>query len=586
MKRERMTIVIVGHVDHGKSTVIGRLLADTESLPAGKLEQIKSVCEKTSTPFEYAFLIDALKDERKQGITIDTARCFFKTDKRDYIIFDAPGHIEFLKNMVTGASRAEAAVLVIDAEQGVQENTKRHGMVVSMLGIKRIIVIVNKMDLVGFSREVFERLAGEYGKFLHELDIEPVCFIPISALHGDNLAHYSSRMSWYTGTTLLQKLDELSAKEQPLNLPLRFPVQDVYKFTENNDARRIIAGTIETGEIKIGEEIIFYPSEKKSRIKTIEEFNNPGKEKAISGESIGFTLHDEIYVRQGEIMTTSTALPPKKSRRFKANIFWVGHTPLIKDKLYKLKLGTAQSPVKLLEIIRILDTDDLSAVLRQENVNRHDAATCIFEVMRPLSYDLVQDIETLSRFVIVDNFEIAGGGIITDEISGENPIIKNTPWAQSLVKSSERATAYKHRGIFIVILGNPSEQKTRAISLFLEKKLFENGYTVYFLNLENLQRGTGDSEETIRFLGELGKICTDAGQILITDVSGYDDYDIEKLKETVQPFGMLTFVIGDVNQTIEDITLRIPETESEAAAVERICRKLKEENLIFDYPEK
>ncbi|MDD5669620.1 MAG: GTP-binding protein [Candidatus Omnitrophica bacterium] len=583
MKRECVTIVIVGHVDHGKSTVIGRLLSDTGSLPEGKLEQVKAVCEKTSTPFEYAFLIDALKDERKQGITIDTARCFFKTDKRDYIIFDAPGHIEFLKNMVTGASRAEAAILVIDAKQGIQENTKRHGMVVSMLGIKRIIVLVNKMDLTGFSREAFERLTSEYGKFLHELDIEPVCFIPISALQGDNLAYHSSRMDWYTEATLLQRLDELSAKEQPLNLPFRFPVQDVYKFTENNDDRRIIAGTIETGEIKIGNEIIFFPSEKKSRIKTIEEFNAPEKNKAVSGESIGFTLHDEIYVRQGEIMTTSAALPPKKSRRFKANIFWVGHAPLIKDKLYKLKLGTAQSPVKLLEITRILDTDDLSAVLHQESVNRHDAATCIFEATRPLAYDLVQDIETLSRFVIVDNFEIAGGGIITEEISGENSTVKNDPWSQGLVKTSERAEAYKHRGVFIVILGNPSEQKTRAISLILEKKLFDNGYKTYSLNLENLQLGTGHSEETIRFLGDLGRVSTDAGQILITDVSGYDDYDIEKLKESVQPFEMRTFVIGDGNQTISDITLRIPETESETDIVTMICRKLKEENIIFDY---
>src|SRR6266545_6537277 len=203
--RERMTIVIGGHVDHGKSTIIGRLLADTGSLPEGKLEQVRENCERNAKPFEYAFLLDALKDEQAQGITIDAARVFFKTVRRDYIIFDAPGHIEFLKNMVTGASRAEAALLVIDAHEGVQENSRRHGYMMSMLGIRQVVVLVNKMDLVNYDMGVFTRIREEYSAFLKEVGITPIDYVPICARDGDNIAEHAS---WAPGTrTVLEHID-------------------------------------------------------------------------------------------------------------------------------------------------------------------------------------------------------------------------------------------------------------------------------------------------------------------------------------------------------------------------------------------
>jgi len=208
--REQMNVVIVGHVDHGKSTLIGRLLADTGSLPQGKLEAVKENCKRNSKPFEYAFLLDALKDEQSQGITIDTARCFFKSKKRDYIIIDAPGHIEFLKNMITGAARAEAAMLVIDAHEGIRENSKRHGYMMSFLGIKNITVCVNKMDIVDYSEEVFENIKKEYTEFLNEINLQPDNFIPISAREGDNISAQSDRMAWYKGDSVLQALDHPS----------------------------------------------------------------------------------------------------------------------------------------------------------------------------------------------------------------------------------------------------------------------------------------------------------------------------------------------------------------------------------------
>ena len=212
----RMGIVIVGHVDHGKSTIIGRLLADTGTLPEGRLEQIKDLCARTSKPFEYAFLLDALKDERAQGITIDAARVFFRTPKRRYLILDAPGHVEFLKNMVTGAARAEAALLVLDAGEGIQENTRRHAYLLSMLGVRQIAVVVNKMDLVGCRQEAFDTFARELGAFLATIDMTPAAIIPVIGREGDNLAMRSATMSWYTGPTVLEALDTSQPPEAEL----------------------------------------------------------------------------------------------------------------------------------------------------------------------------------------------------------------------------------------------------------------------------------------------------------------------------------------------------------------------------------
>ncbi|MDB4883078.1 MAG: sulfate adenylyltransferase large subunit, partial [Gemmatimonadetes bacterium] len=288
-----MYIVIVGHVDHGKSTVVGRLLADTDSLPQGKLDAVRALCARTSRPFEYAFLLDALKDEQAQGITIDTARVFFKSAQRDYIILDAPGHVEFLKNMVTGASRAEAALLVIDAKEGIQENSRRHGFLLGMLGIRQLAVLVNKMDLVGYDQTVFDAVRREFEDFLNEVGLHPAHFIPIAAREGSNLTCSSAHVPWYDGPTVLQALDEFAPEGSPTSRPFRMPVQDVYKFTQDGDDRRIVAGTIETGRATPGDEIVFYPSGKKTRIKTIERFNRPPEAAAVAGMATGFTLLDE-----------------------------------------------------------------------------------------------------------------------------------------------------------------------------------------------------------------------------------------------------------------------------------------------------
>ena len=410
---QRLNIVITGHVDHGKSTLIGRLLADTNSLPQGKLENVKRMCELNARPFEYAFLLDALADEQKQGITIDSARVFFQSQKREYIIIDAPGHIEFLKNMISGASRAEAALLLIDAKEGVAENSKRHGMLLSLLGVKQIAVIVNKMDLVDFSEIAFTKLKIEYTEYLESLGVKADIFIPISARGGVNLIEHAKETPWYKGKTILEVLDSFESIEEKSNDDFRLPLQDVYKFTRNNDDRRIYAGTVTNGELRVNDEVIFYPSMKRSRVASIESFNTPTKESVKESEAVGFTLQTQIYVRNGEVVARADQSAPKVSNRFEANIFWLGAKPLETNKPYKIKIGSAQTTIYLEEIKRVIDGDTLDRA-DEPSIARHEAACVVFRLHDVLAFELFGENQKLGRFVIVDEYDIAGGGIITE----------------------------------------------------------------------------------------------------------------------------------------------------------------------------
>ena len=413
----RMGIVIVGHVDHGKSTIIGRLLADTGSLPEGKLEQVKDLCARTSKPFEYAFLLDALKDERAQGITIDAARVFFRTPKRRYLILDAPGHVEFLKNMVTGAARAEAALLVLDAGEGIQENTRRHAYLLSMLGVRQIAVVVNKMDLVGCRQEAFDAFARDLGGFLSTIDMTPAAIIPVVGREGDNLAMRSAAMSWYTGPTVLEALDAFRSQGEAVDGPFRMPVQAVFKFTNDGDDRRIVAGTVDSGRLRVGDEVVFHPSGKRTRVKSLEAFNRVIPTVVGAGESAGFTLAQQIYVTRGELATLAHEPQPVTATRIRASIFWLGARPLEVGRTYALKLGTARVSVHLEHIERVLDASTLDSVTDRTSVLRNEVADCVLKLRHPIAFDRASELAATSRFVLVDNFSISGGGVVRDALA-------------------------------------------------------------------------------------------------------------------------------------------------------------------------
>ncbi|MDR0467589.1 MAG: 50S ribosome-binding GTPase [Campylobacteraceae bacterium] len=417
--KERMNIVITGHVDHGKSTLVGRLLADTASLPEGKLEGVKSSCEKNGRVFEYSMLLDALEDEQKQGITIDSARIFFKSKLREYVIIDAPGHIEFLRNMLSGASRAVAAVLVIDAIEGVAENSKKHGLLLSLLGISQVLVAINKLDALNYDENVFRKIKNEYEEYLKSLRVKPIAFIPISAREGKNIVQLTPEMSWYQGKTILEVLDSFHNLPSNEDSFFAMPLQDIYRFSDDNDDRRIYAGTIVSGEIKTGDFVRFLPSNKEAHIKNIEVWSASSKTTAKTNEAVGFTLKEEIYVRSGEVMVKvdENALV-RASTKIRANLIWLGSQPLTFHKNYLFKLGSAKVSAKLEKIERVLGED--ANAHQYNDLKRNECGSVILSLSHPVALSSFYDNATLGRFVLVDNFDAVGGGIVLEDITEEN----------------------------------------------------------------------------------------------------------------------------------------------------------------------
>ncbi len=599
-EREELSMVVVGHVDHGKSTIVGRLLADTGSLPEGRLEAIREKCRRTSRPFEYAFLLDALKEEQAQGITIDVARCFFKTARRNYTIIDAPGHIEFLKNMVTGASWAEAALLVIDAAEGVQENSRRHGYLLAMLGIRQMAVVVNKMDLKGYDEAVYRQVVDEYAAFLKQIGVKSVAFIPVSGRQGDNLISPSTNMPWYHGPSLLEQIEAFIPKVPNEEKSLRMPVQDVYKFTRGEDNRRIIAGRIETGRLAVGDEVIFYPSGKHSRVQTIEAFNvkEPLRE-AVAGWSTGFTLAEQLFVRRGEVATLATVDGPQTATRLRANLFWLGKEPLEMGKRYGFKLNTVKVEVTVELIQRVMDASNLNQ-LETARVERNDVAECIFKLDQPVACDLAAEFPETGRFVIVDSFEIAGGGIITGVLPDLHEKLtarvqrRNIHWESAVITEEERAERYNQRSCLVVVTGAKTDGLRKQVAKALEKRLFLDGKFVYFIGMANLlygidsdiKNGASDPDdvevEYFRRLAEVANLMLNAGLILVVSARDLRKEDLTVL-ETVLA-GRLgkvyTVWAGDTITTDLEPTLQLTAEECPYGD-QTIKNFLQDEGVIF-----
>ncbi|MDF2567366.1 MAG: sulfate adenylyltransferase, large subunit [Oscillospiraceae bacterium] len=409
--RDIMKIVVVGHVDHGKSSLIGRLLYDTNSLPEGTINKVKRIAKETGKPFEYAYLLDAFEEEQKQGITIDTTQIQFQSQIRDYVIIDAPGHKEFLKNMISGAANAEAALLIIDAKESVQEQSKRHAYILYLLGIKKVFVVLNKMDLVDYSEEVFNQVTLEMGEFLKTLGVSPLGYIPVSAFYGQNILKNSEFMSWYQGKNILSSMDSIEKERGVEEKPLRFPIQDVYKF----DDRRIIAGRIEQGKLHVGDKIKIYPEGKETTVKSIEYWaDRDQKSQIAAGESVGITVSDEFFNKRGEIITSGSDVP-YVSNSFRANLFWMGKSPLIKGKTYKIKLTTQETEGELFEVIKTMDSSNLDCAGETAEVKINEVAEIIIKTKDLVAFDSFNDSQTTGRFVIVDGYDVAGGGIIVSD---------------------------------------------------------------------------------------------------------------------------------------------------------------------------
>ena len=521
-----LNVVFVGHVDHGKSTVIGRLLGDLNALPDGKLEAVKAMCDRRGMPFEWAFLLDAFQAERDQGITIDTARIFFATDRRRYAIIDAPGHKEFLRNMVTGASGADAAVLIVDAQEGVAEQPRRHALILNLIGIRQVILVVNKMDLVGYAGDRFAAIVEEAESRLLSLgfDRSRLTAIPVAARNGDGVVAAGENMSWYQGPTLIEALDGLDEKAAPVGLPLRLPVQDIYKF----DDRRIIAGKVEAGRLSVGDELLFTPSGHRARIASIEGWPDAATGQTVeAGLSVGLQLDDDIFVERGEVASLPET-PPVLADRFRARLFWLSETPLTVGRRLQLMVGTASLAVRVLSIDAVLSSEDLSRDEDREDALRHDVVEVSFEAVRPIALDAFEDCPATGRFILQDQYRVVAGGVVlrdglTDRRGGAGVKSTNITRVIHSVPTEDRWRMNGHRSGVVWLTGLSGSGKS-TLAIALEEALFRKGWQAYVLDGDNIRYGLSgdlgfspeDRAENIRRVGEVSSLMARAGQIVIT----------------------------------------------------------------------
>jgi bifunctional enzyme CysN/CysC len=515
--RPQVRIVIVGHVDHGKSTLVGRLLHETGSLPEGKLEMLKTVSARRGMPFEWSFLLDALQTERDQGITIDTTQIRFRTKSRDVVLIDAPGHAEFLRNMITGASQADAAVLIIDALEGVRDQTRRHGYLLHLLGIRQVAVVVNKMDRVDFSAARFAEISDEISAHLTGLGVTPSAVIPISARDGDGVTERTPRTHWYTGPTVVEALDALEPARPLAALALRLPVQAIYKF----DDRRIVAGRIESGHLDAGDEIVVMPKGKIAKIKSVESWPvTPVNETQTAGRSVGITLDRELFIERGDVIA-HVGSSPRDTRRIRARIFWLHDTPLLPGASILVRLGTKETRATVVAIEKAVDPGELSS-METQSIARNHVGEIDISLAQALAADPFTDNPRTGRLVIEVHGRIAGGGLVLSADAGQRALPVNIVPVESALRPDERSARFRHTGAVIWMTGLPGSGKS-TLARALESRLFANGGSPVLLDGDTLRAGLNndlgfipaDRTENIRRLAEVAAHLARNGHIAI-----------------------------------------------------------------------
>ncbi len=510
-----LPIVIVGHVDHGKSTLVGRLLHDTDSLPEGKLAQLRAISDKRGVELEWSFLLDALQLERDQGITVDTTQIWFHTAKRRYVIIDAPGHKEFLRNMVTGASRAEAAVLVIDAKQGLSEQSRRHAYLVRLLGIEQVAVAVNKMDLVGYDEARFAAIAAEIRAYLAGLGLRAAAVVPVSARHGDNVAAAGASMPWYSGPSVVAALDGFAPRPPLVDQPLRLPVQDVYRL----DDRRILVGRVESGRLRIGDALRINPTGRLARVAGIEDWNRSApRREAIAGESVALTLDEEVFAERGHLLSAPHA-PPLTASAIAARVFWLDEEPLAAGRRLQVRIGTREIDATVIGLEQAVSVENL-AVSNVASLERGGVATALLHGVVPFAFDSFQDNASTGRGVLLQNGHVAGGFIVDRAI--EIAQQRNLTAVAPTVTRAERERANRHRGGVIWLTGLSGAGKSTIANATL-RRLFDAGWQAQFIDADNMRAGLStdlgfgrsDRTENIRRVAHVAKLLAEGGTVAL-----------------------------------------------------------------------
>ena len=416
MKGELLKFTTAGSVDDGKSTLIGRLLYDSKSIFRDQLDSIKASSKKKGfDEIDFSLLTDGLKDEREQGITIDVAYRYFNTPNRKFIIADTPGHIQYTRNMVTGASTANAALILVDARNGVVEQTKRHSFIASLLQIPHILVCVNKMDLVNYGHEHFEKIKEEYKDFAAKLDIQDINFIPISALKGDNVVNRSEQMNWYNGPTLLHSLENIPVANDINHIDFRFPVQTVIRpHSDDFHDFRGYAGRISSGIIRVGDEVVILPSQLQSKVKHIH-FGDTSLNEAYAPQSINIELDDDIDISRGDMIVKATN-QPYQSQEIDAMICWMGEKPLRINDKFGVRQTTRTGRCVIKEIIYKMDLEKLKRIKGEICLHKNDIARIKIKTTTPFFFDAYRKNRNTGSFILIDenSLNTVGAGMINN----------------------------------------------------------------------------------------------------------------------------------------------------------------------------
>ena len=522
-----VAVCIAGHVDHGKSTLLGRLLHELDLLPDGKVESLKAASEKRGVPLEWSFVLDSFQLERDQAITLDTTRVRVRTPRRELLIIDAPGHRELLRNLVTGAADTSAALLVVDAQTGAEQQTLRHLAFLRLLGVRDVIVAVNKMDLADWREERFAAVRDAMAGAISRLGLSAHAIVPVSAREGANLRERAPA-PWWRGPTLVEALEALPVPEASGGGPLRLPVQDVYRMGD----RRVVAGRIASGALAPLDEVLILPSNRSARVAELAGWPDAPSH-AATGDNASVVLADQMVVERGDLLCSPDA-PPKVTSVFDADAFWLGHGELAAGRRLTLRVGTREVGARVSAVHHVLD-DDTFARKAAPSVGEGGVARLTLRCDTAVAVDDAAALPETGRFVFVDDGLIVGAGVI--DASGYPDQRRVLPSAGDIVPERhqvatvERDARAGHRGAVIWLTGLSGAGKS-TLALALERRLFDLGWNVYTLDGDNVRTGLNadlgfsptDRQENMRRVGQVAALFADAGLVCVTAfISPYRD---------------------------------------------------------------
>ena len=481
-QKSLLRFVAVGSVDDGKSTLIGRLLHDTQAVYEDQLSAVKRASKQGGEEIDFSLFTDGLKAEREQGITIDVAYRYFSTDRRKFIIADTPGHVQYTRNMATGASTADLAVILIDARLGVLQQSRRHAYIAALLGIPHLTVCVNKMDLVGFDPQIFEHIVNTFGEVVARLGFGGVTFIPISALAGDNVVGRSEHAPWYQGPTLLEHLETVPVATTDRDCAFRYPVQ--YVLRPHLDYRAF-AGQIASGTVRAGDEVVILPSGRTTRVAAIDTFDGE-LPSATSPMSVALRLTDEVDVSRGD-MLAHPGSEPRMGRRFDATLVWMSERPLDPQRSYLLKHTTQYVRAEIERVHHVVDLDSLEPAAAT-HLGLNDIGRVTVKCHRQLYYDAYRESRATGSFILIDAItsDTVAAGMIVDVASHEVESRDRDSDLRSLVSDAERRERIGHAGAVVWLTGLPASGKT-SIAYALERELFDQGIFALVLDPDDGQ---------------------------------------------------------------------------------------------------